>query len=111
MSHTETTEAVEEMARKLHTWYLEAIQLETAEFNPNAAVPYDLLPEGSKLLDRYIARNVIAYATTIRKETLEECIKLSDEIELREPDGGTKQWMAFKGLRNTLRDRLSALKK
>jgi len=44
-----------------------------------------------------------------RKEAIEECIKLSDKIELREPDGGTKQWMAFKAFRNTMIDRLQAL--
>ena len=41
-----------------------------------------------------------------RQETIEEMIKLSDEIELREPDGGTKQWMAFKAFRNKMRDSL-----
>ena len=41
-------------------------------------------------------------------ETLKEAIELSDLIERQEPDGGTKQWMAFKRFRNTLRDRLAA---
>ena len=41
-----------------------------------------------------------------KKEAIEECIKLSDEIEMREPDGGTREWMAFKAFRNSLRDKL-----
>lgn len=45
----------------------------------------------------------------IRKETIEECIELSDKIELLEPDGGTEQWRAFKAFRNTMRDRLANL--
>jgi len=45
----------------------------------------------------------------VRKETWEEAIKLSEEIERVEPDGGTRQWIAFKRFRNTLRDYLSAL--
>ena len=45
-----------------------------------------------------------------RRETIEEMIKLSDEVELREPDGGTEQWMAFKAFRNKMRDKLNAPK-
>jgi hypothetical protein len=37
-------------------------------------------------------------------ETINEAIALSDKIEMSEPDGGTKQWMAFKSFRNQLRD-------
>jgi len=47
----------------------------------------------------------------VRKKTWEEAIKLSEEIERVEPDGGTRQWIAFKRFRNTLRDYLSALDK
>lgn len=48
----------EELARKLHEWYLEATSQDGAKYNHEAVVPYDDLPEGSKLLDRYIARKV-----------------------------------------------------
>jgi len=41
-----------------------------------------------------------------RENAIEECIELSDEIELREPDGGVSQWIAFKAFRNTMRDRI-----
>lgn len=44
-----------------------------------------------------------------KREAWEEAVKLSDEIERVEPDGGTRQWMAFKRFRNTLRDYLQAL--
>jgi hypothetical protein len=61
----------------------------------------------------------LGYVTTLQEEAytagyqkaVEDCIKLSDEIEHREPDGGTKQWMAFKAFRNTMRDTLAAKKK
>lgn len=43
-----------------------------------------------------------------RKATLKECIDLSDKIEMSEPDGGTRQWMAFKCFRNTMRDKLKS---
>ena len=43
-----------------------------------------------------------------RREALEEAIKLSDKIEMSEPDGGTREWMAFKHFRNTLRDSLTS---
>jgi hypothetical protein len=38
-----------------------------------------------------------------KKECLEECIKLSDEIE-QGKDTTTEEWRAFKQFRNTLRD-------
>lgn len=41
-----------------------------------------------------------------KREVVEEMIELSNKIEMSEPDGGTKQWMAFKHFRNTMRDRL-----
>lgn len=40
------------------------------------------------------------------EEVIEKFVKLADEIELSQPDGGTKQWKAFKHFRNTLRDML-----
>ena len=48
---------------------------------------------------------------TLLKRLQEEAIKLSEEIERVEHDGGTRQWIAFKRFRNTLRDYLSALDK
>lgn len=39
----------------------------------------------------------------------ERIIRLSDKIEAQEPDGGMREWMAFKALRNTLRGKLNSL--
>ena len=59
------------------------------------------------------ANKLVAELTTLveeaRREAWEEAIRLSDEIEWAEPDGGTSQWIAFKRFRNTLRDYLQAL--
>lgn len=49
----------EEMARQLHEWYLEATDQDGSRYNPEAVVPYDDLPEGSKIIDRYIAEKVL----------------------------------------------------
>jgi predicted aconitase len=52
-------------------------------------------------------RDVYKSAKELGKiEGIKECIQLSDTIEMREPDGGTKEWMAFKAFRNEMRDRL-----
>ena len=61
---------------------------------------YAVGEEYEKDLDQLISHTIA--------ETLKEAIELSDLIERQEPDGGTKQWMAFKRFRNTLRDRLAA---
>ena len=42
------------------------------------------------------------------KEQAGEMIALSDKIEMSEPDGGTKEWMAFKRFRNTIRGKFSS---
>lgn len=45
---------------------------------------------------------------TYWKERVREIIKMADALELecsKDGDKGTKQWMAFKGFRNTIRDR------
>lgn len=41
-----------------------------------------------------------------KKEALEECVKLADEIEDEYASTEFNEWRAFKGFRNTLRDRL-----
>lgn len=61
--------------------------------------------ERPRTIDEAIGR-VVALT---RKQALEEAVKLSDEIEMREPDGGIEQWKAFKAFRNTLRDRMEGL--
>ena len=45
------------------------------------------------------------------EKTLQECIDLSDKIELEQPDGEINyEWKAFKRFRNTLRDKIKELK-
>ena len=48
------------LPEKLHEWYLEAcLRPESGfDFNPAAQEPYELLPEGSKFLDKYIAEKI-----------------------------------------------------
>jgi hypothetical protein len=56
-------------------------------------------------------RNMLTtYGNARELAGVEDCIKLSDKIELSEPDGGTRQWMAFKAFRNTMRDRVATIK-
>ena len=55
-THTEKT--VEDMARQLHDWYLEATEQPEAEYNHKAVVPYEDLSDGQKAIDRYIAQKV-----------------------------------------------------
>ena len=51
--------SLESLARELHMWYLEATkQLNPANYNPKAQVPYDDMHEEQKQIDRYIARKI-----------------------------------------------------
>ena len=55
-----------------------------------------------------IFQNTVSSRDTYWKERVEAIIRMADELELecgRDGDKGTKQWMAFKGFRNTIRDR------
>lgn len=56
----EYEEAVEEMAEKLHNWYLEATKnLHKESYNKKAQIPYKDLTEEQKQIDRYIAEQII----------------------------------------------------
>jgi len=68
----------EKLAEQLHEWYLEATYQEDAKYNIDAVVPYNDLPEGSKILDRYIAGKIIEMFTsrdTYWKERVGEAVK------------------------------------
>jgi hypothetical protein len=65
---------------------------------------------GMDTVRNLIRTTLTTYGNTRELAGVEKCIKLSDEIELREPDGGTRQWMAFKAFRNTMRDRVATIK-
>ena len=58
----------------------------------------------------WLRSTLTTYGNARELQGVEKCIKLSDEIELREPDGGTKQWMAFKAFRNAMRDHIAQVK-
>ena len=49
----------EELAEKLHEWYLEATkELNPESYNSNAKKPYSELTEGQKFIGRYIADKI-----------------------------------------------------
>lgn len=55
----ELKEEIEEQAKELHEWYLEAIKkLNPKSFNENANKPYGELTEEQKEIDRYIAKKI-----------------------------------------------------
>lgn len=64
MSTPDTEWEKEKLAEQLHEWYLEATYQEDAKYNIDAVVPYNDLPEGSKILDRYIAGKIIEMLTS-----------------------------------------------
>jgi hypothetical protein len=90
---------------------VEMIVEEFLVFHRELKVPDELLNDFNKF-ENYVLEHekdwlrttLTTYGNARELEGVEKCIKLSDEIELREPDGGTKQWMAFKAFRNTMRD-------
>ena len=79
-------------------------------------IPLSLLKlpkEDVKRVDEEIYKVIDTLTADTIEKTVElvipEVLKLADELELecnRDGDKGTKQWMAFKGFRNTIRDRL-----
>lgn len=53
------TKFVEELAERLHNWYLEATkELNLESYNPDAQVPYKKLTEEQKEINRYIADRI-----------------------------------------------------
>ena len=52
---------IEELAEKLHEWYLEATApiYEDDAYNIHAQIPYKYLTEAQKSIDRYIAKKII----------------------------------------------------
>jgi hypothetical protein len=53
---------------------------------------------------------ILASLTEAHKDNIREIIKMSDQLELecgKDGDKGTKQWMAFKGFRNAIRDKFN----
>lgn len=51
---------VEQLAMRLHEWYLESIQeLDPSSYNPKARVEWYQLTEQQKQIDRFIARKLL----------------------------------------------------
>lgn len=81
-----TNEQIEEMAEKLHDWYLEAIEsLSKGSFNPKAQVAYENLSEEQKYIDRYIAGKVLGLAKQSAEQARErrngELLIMMDKLE------------------------------
>jgi len=73
-----TNKHIEEIARQLHIWYLDATKkLNSESYNPNAQKSYDDLTEEQKDIDRYIAQKVLEYG---------------DQREREGREAGTKVW-------------------
>ena len=72
---------IEELAQRLHEWYLEACQQPESgmDFNPKAQEPYEALKETQKFLDRYIAEKVISFLHSIRAADKEAVMKLLEQ--------------------------------
>lgn len=68
----------------------------------------EIIMKIEEILSEYGDNTVEEIFDLVRKYAIQECIELSNEIELREPDGGTREWMAFKKFRNKMRDKLKS---
>jgi outer membrane protein assembly factor BamD (BamD/ComL family) len=66
----------EELAEKLHEWYLEATrELNPENYNPNAQKNYQELNEEQKNIDRYIARKIMEVSQESKRQAVEEAIE------------------------------------
>ena len=66
-------------------------------------------PDTEKIAKDWL-RTTLTAERTAQREMVEEILHMADELELecgRDGDKGTKQWMAFKGFRNAIRDKFN----
>jgi hypothetical protein len=81
----------EDLAKQIHTWYLEASQkLHPESFNPEAQKSYEDLTEEQKYLDRYLAEQIVSLLSTQQAEIKREIHKIS--VERIEDDLATKDF-------------------
>ena len=94
-------EKIEQNGKRIHLLFYS---------KPETDADYAQYSEWRSDLESAIFDFVDVHNSQTRQQTIEEMIKLSDEIEMREPDGGTREWMAFKAFRNTMRDKIKEMK-
>lgn len=88
----------EELAEKLHEWYLEACQDPESgtDYNPEAQVLYKNLRESQKFLDRYIARKIISLLSEREKEVRKAtALEIAEDIQ-GQVDVMQKQFSVFR---------------
>lgn len=104
--------SVEEIAKQLHGWYLEATkELNPENYNAKAQVAYDDMNEEQKEIDRYIARKVLSLhhqgfeagrreeRERIREWSIKELGFIHEQLET-EPEGEVREYLI--GQRNKL---------
>lgn len=102
---------IEQLARQLHVWYLDATKkLSPESYNLDAQKSYADLTEEQKFIDRYIAEKVLSHiAETAREEEREKIINLIEDYEIRTDNGGTFESDDTLLLRKELVEEISAL--
>lgn len=81
-------ELIDEIAKELHGWYLEAAAKSPESFNPKAQVPFDKLTEEQKYVDRYIAEKVL---NDIFDKVMFSCMRgYVDALDRMEKEGRIK---------------------
>ena len=89
MNPKPTSQKVEELARRLHNWYLTATcKLDPESYNPKAQKNYDELTDEQRFIDRYIAEQILADTSlqeSISQSAVEEYKKeLGEKINGRQ---------------------------
>lgn len=109
----ETNDRVEKSQMELILEVLPHLILGNAEElhnNPGGEMAKNTISE----MQRVIRETHQEILTTHTQEIATDIIKMADAFELecgKDGDKGTKQWMAFKGFRNAIRDKYLLVKK
>ena len=104
--------SLESLARELHMWYLEATkQLNPANYNPKAQVPYDDMHEEQKQIDRYIARKITNLLAAKDREIEDKETETLQEVMDWAMDYGITDKKSFCALRDYLTEKALPLTK
>lgn len=95
---TPLQEKIEEEIRNICTYWSEPDEISGKETAGTA---------GYCLTEEQFEKLFTLFRTTVYKMIVEDCIKLSDEVEGRYADSELNEWRAFKAFRNELRDHLT----